>query len=144
MRVRDLEQVMEIENSAYEFPWSEGIFRDCIRVGYSCWVLAADQRILGYCIMSVAQSECHLLNLCVKPSAQGRGIGREMLTQLLDLASTSADSAFLEVRPSNLAALHLYSTAGFNEIGRRKGYYPAAKNGREDAVILAKALIAPS
>lgn len=139
MRLRDLDQVMEIEREAYDFPWSEGIFRDCMRVGYSCWVMAADQRVLGYCIMSVVQGECHILNLCVRPSAQGQGLGREILTDLLELASINADSAFLEVRPSNAAAIKLYFSEGFNEVGRRKDYYPS-DTGREDAVVLAKAL----
>jgi [ribosomal protein S18]-alanine N-acetyltransferase len=142
MRVEDLGQVTAIEIAAYAFPWTEGIFRDCLRVGYSCWVLESFGDVLGYGIMSIAYGESHVLNLCVNPQHQGHGHGRELLRRLLDLSERYADTAFLEVRPSNAVALDLYLSEGFNEVGRRKGYYPAQR-GREDAVILAKAFRSP-
>ncbi|MEN8130098.1 MAG: ribosomal protein S18-alanine N-acetyltransferase [Pseudomonadota bacterium] len=140
MEVDDLSAVMEIEYAAYEFPWSEGIFRDCMRVGYGCWVYQQDGVIQAYGVMSVAAGDCHILNLCVKPQQQGRGLGRRILAKILNLARLhDANTAILEVRPSNRRAVSLYLSAGFNEVGRRKRYYPARK-GREDALILAKVL----
>jgi ribosomal-protein-alanine N-acetyltransferase len=141
----DLEQVFAIETEAYEFPWSERIFQDCLRVGYSCWVIESWSGIHGYGIMAVALGECHLLNLCIDPRYQGHGLGRRLLRHLLDIArGHRAERAYLEVRPSNLPARRLYHREGFVEIGRRKGYYPA-EGGREDAVVLARDLtFAPS
>lgn len=140
MLERDLTEVMEIENAGYDFPWTEGIFRDCLRVGYSCWVLEGDWRMDGYAIMMVAVGEAHLLNICVRPSEQQHGYGRRLLHHLLREAQANhATTAFLEVRPSNEAAIHLYTSEGFAEVGYRRAYYPAHE-GREDAIILARAL----
>jgi ribosomal-protein-alanine N-acetyltransferase len=94
--------------------------------------------------MSVAAGECHVLNVCVHPDHHGRGIGRRLLRRLLALARRSeADTAFLEVRASNCVAIGLYRSVGFDEIGRRRDYYPAldpSSGGREDAVMMARAL----
>jgi len=140
MTAHDLPAVMEIEHSSYDFPWTEGIFHDCMRFGYSSWVTEVDQAIVGYAVMSLAVQECHILNICIDLKLRGQGIGRRLLLELLSIASArDADTVFLEVRPSNVQALALYFSEGFNEIGSRRGYYPA-KFGREDAVILAKVL----
>jgi ribosomal-protein-alanine N-acetyltransferase len=140
MQEADLRAVMEVEQAAYSHPWTKGIFRDCLRVGYSCWVILADRRIVGHGVMSVAAGECHLLNLCVHPDWQRRRLGRRMLRRLLAIARRrNADTAFLEVRGSNGAAIRLYESEGFSEVGTRRGYYPHAE-GREDAVIMARPL----
>ena len=140
MTQADLPEILEIESSAYRFPWSEGIFRDCIRVGYACWVYEADDVIIGYGVMSIAVRECHLLNICVNPKSQGLGLGRRILRYLIKIARQHhADTAILEVRPSNHRAIKLYLSEGFGEVGRRKNYYPS-QAGREDALILAKAI----
>lgn len=140
MTQHDLLAVLEIENRSYEFPWSEGIFHDCMRFGYSSWVVEHDGKLVAYAVMSMAVQECHILNICVNPELQGQGIGRRFLHELLIIAQArKTDTIFLEVRPSNVQALSLYFSEGFNEIGVRKDYYPA-KIGREDAVILAKTL----
>ncbi|HQU14783.1 MAG: ribosomal-protein-alanine N-acetyltransferase [Chromatiales bacterium 21-64-14] len=137
MRENDLAAVMDIESGAYDFPWSEGIFRDCLRVGYCCWLYEEAGEVLAYGVMSVGYGEAHVLNLCVRPESRQRGIGRRMLSHLLDLARRHhADTALLEVRPTNHAALVLYTGLGFNQVGLRRAYYPAAR-GREDALILA-------
>ncbi len=136
----DLDAVMEIEERAYGFPWTHGIFRDCLRVGYCCWCYENEGRILGYGVMSVAAGESHLLNLTVRPDSQRQGIGNKLLKHFLQLARRhDADTVMLEVRPSNKPAIGLYDKHGFNEIGVRRNYYPAAE-GREDALILALSL----
>jgi ribosomal-protein-alanine N-acetyltransferase len=141
MRESDLESVVEIELRAYPFPWTAGIFRDCLRAGYGCWVLEREDRIIGYGILSVAAGEAHVLNVCVDPEAQGEGHGRRLVRRLLDLARWHrAERVYLEVRPSNPRAIALYHDLGFNEIGRRPNYYPAA-NGREDAIVMAIELL---
>lgn len=136
----DLGYVAEIEQAAYQFPWSEAIFRDCLQASYSCWVVELEQRIIGYAVLLTAVGECHILNLCIDPALQSKGYGRRLLEKILDHARESeANSAFLEVRPSNTNAVQLYESEGFNEIGVRRDYYPT-KLGREDAVIFAKEL----
>lgn len=136
----DMPVILDIEKRSYQFPWSEGIFHDCLRFGYSSWVIEVERQVIGYGVMSLAVNECHILNLCVDPDEQGQGVGRRMLHQLLIIArARKADTAFLEVRPTNYQALSLYFSEGFNEIGLRKNYYPALF-GREDAIILAKTL----
>jgi ribosomal-protein-alanine N-acetyltransferase len=137
MREADLDAVMDIEVRAYAHPWTRAIFGDCLRVGYNCWLYEREGRIEAYGVMSVAVGEAHILNLTVRPESQGQGLGRKMLKHFLSLALRySADMVLLEVRPSNTAALALYSGMGFNEIGVRKGYYPGP-SGREDALVLA-------
>ncbi|MBI2994313.1 MAG: ribosomal protein S18-alanine N-acetyltransferase [Gammaproteobacteria bacterium] len=141
MVLPDLRQVLEIETAAYEFPWSHGIFQDCLRVGYCCWVLERQYAVIGYCVMSVGAGECHILNLCIRPELHNLGFGRMLLDHLLDVARNHhADSAFLEVRPSNEIAKRLYLGAGFDEVGMRRNYYPAQR-GREDAIIMARSLV---
>ncbi len=136
----DLDAVISIEQRAYPSPWSEGIFRDCLRVGYDAWVIEEEGALAGYGLLSIAAGEAHLLNLCIDPGRQGRGLGRRLLELLLRRAAArAAQTVFLEVRPSNARALQLYSAAGFDVIGHRKDYYPDGA-GREDAVVLSLAL----
>ncbi len=137
MRESDVDAVMEVETSAYPYPWTAGIFHDCLRVGYCCWVCVLDRKIIGHGVMSVVAGECHILNVCLHPNFQDRGLGRKLVNRLLSIArQRQADTAFLEVRESNLAALALYRSMGFHEVGIRRGYYPADK-GRENAQVLA-------
>ena len=136
----DLAVIMAIEESAYQFPWSRTIFKDCIQAGYRCWVTELNNTVIGYAIFVNAAQECHLLNLCISPQLQGRGYGRQLLAKVLgDAKENGAGCVFLEVRLSNRYAMQLYQSAGFNEVGVRKKYYPV-QNGREDAVIFAKQL----
>ena len=141
MREADLGAVIAIEVRAYDFPWTQGVFRDCLLANHPSWVLVEDGAIIGYAVLSVAADEAHVLNLCTAPEAQGRGHGRRLLRALLQLArGRGAQRVFLEVRPSNAAAIALYHDEGFNEIGRRPRYYPA-HGGREDALVMALELL---
>ena len=137
MRDVDIDAVMEIENEMYPFPWTEGIFRDCLRVGYCCWVLSEGDKIVGYAVLSIAVGESHLLNVCVHKDAQRNGYASQLIEHMLTLAKGhDAQVCLLEVRPSNTAAVTLYEKMDFVEVGVRPAYYPA-KKGREDALILA-------
>lgn len=165
MTIEDIPGVMMGESQSYSHPWTEGIFTDCLKVNhYSCWVLELDDSIInetdenihkatneeidtrtdkklkGHIVISAAAGEAHILNLCVYPDMQGKGWGRKLLTEAEWIAKQHrAETCFLEVRPSNLAGMHLYHDMGYNEIGTRKDYYPADK-GREDAIVMAKTL----
>ena len=142
MRQSDLEDVMRVETLAYPFPWSRALFEDCLnKPSYTCWVFEHNNVFNGYLISSSAAGEAHILNLCVHPDLQGQGWGRKLLTEAEWIAKQHrADTCFLEVRVSNLVALSLYESSGYNEIGRRRKYYPSEK-GREDAIVMAKTLI---
>ena len=140
MVFEDVEPVMDIERRVYKHPWTAGIFRDCIRVGYSCMVYQPGKDILAYGLVSIAANEAHILNICVATDCQGQGIGKKMLHKLLDVAEEKGvDSVFLEVRKSNNVAVQLYQQEGFNRIGVRRNYYPA-EHGREDALVFARAV----
>lgn len=146
MRHSDLDMVVRNEAAAYEQGWSKRIFIDCLRAGYQCWVLANKRQIVAHAVMSVAIGECHLLTLCVDPAFQGHGHGRKLFTLLLDRAAKlDAKQCFLEVRPSNTAAIGLYKSLGFTEVGERRNYYPPTNAGadREDALILSRSLPLP-
>ncbi len=135
MEAGDLASVLAIERRSYQYPWSEGIFRDCLRHGYGCFVHDMNG-LTGYIVVSCAAKEAHILNVCVAPERRGRGIADRLLEVALERAEVmDAEAVFLEVRPSNPAARRLYERYGFHEIGRRPDYYPAPK-GREDALIL--------
>jgi ribosomal-protein-alanine N-acetyltransferase len=143
MSYEDIARVMEIEVQAQYHTWTEGIFRDCIRVGYACWVLEIDAVIQAFGLVSVAAGESHILNICVAREYQRQGYGKLMLRKLLATAEEKgADFIYLEVRDSNEAAICLYDTEGFSRLGVRKNYYPA-DIGREDALVFAKALNLP-
>lgn len=141
MRIEDVATVSTLENASYEFPWSAGIFSDCVKAGHPCWVLSVDSVIAGYGILSMGAGEAHLLNICIDPAYRGQGLGRHLLGRLLDIARwNGAERLFLEVRPSNPLAKTLYESVGFSEIGRRPRYYPV-RNGREDAIVMALDLL---
>lgn len=163
MTTTDVDEVLGVEQqAAYGYPWTHQNFQDCLQVGYTCliWQLGGmippaalsgsvvgsvpareeAYKIIGHGIMSIGAGECQILNLCTHPQWQGQGLGKRMLTRLLNLGrQQQADSAFLEVNATNALALRLYHSMGFNEIGRRRGYYLHAK-GRMDALVLAKSL----
>lgn len=137
MLIDDLPDISAMENLSYEFPWSAGIFKDCLKAGYPCWVLCTDAVIVGYGILSMGAGEAHVLNICIAPDWRGQGLGRHLLGRLLEIARwNGAERVFLEVRPSNPLAKTLYQSVGFSEIGVRPKYYPA-RDGREDAIVMA-------
>jgi ribosomal-protein-alanine N-acetyltransferase len=140
MNELDVPVVGTIERAGYQFPWSDGIFRDCLRVGYVCRVVEVGGEMAGYGIMSVGAGEAHVLNICVRDEYRCRGLARKMLLYLLERARIAGMyEAFLEVRPSNIAAARLYHSLGFEQVGIRRGYYQATV-GREDAQVLRRVL----
>lgn len=140
MQLADLPDVLRNERLGYMHPWTEGVFRDCLRNGQECWLLMSSNLNVGHGILSIAAGESHLLNVCVHPDFQGHGFGRILVEHVLERARAGkASTIFLEVRPSNVAACELYDKLGFNEVGIRENYYPS-KVGREDALVLAKEL----
>jgi ribosomal-protein-alanine N-acetyltransferase len=140
MSEADIEAVLKIEYAAFSHPWTRGIFLDSLK-SYDCWVMFDGQQQVGHGVINVIIDEAHLLNITIKPESQGRGFGLLLLERLMQRAmELKAGECFLEVRASNQSAYRLYERYGFNEIGRRRDYYPAV-GGREDALVMACTLI---
>lgn len=138
MQVSDLAEVVELEQTVYPHPWSMANFADSLASGYEAWVLRdTDDSLMGYFLVMPIVDEAHLLNVAVSAERQGQGLGRFLLNQAVACArGLGMASVLLEVRPSNTRALEIYQRYGFQTIGRRKGYYPAANQQREDAIVM--------
>lgn len=138
MTVDDLDEVMPIEDAIYAHPWTRGNFLDSLRSGYRAFTIRDQgRRLLAYFLIMEALDEAHLLNISVVQQAQGEGLGHLLLELAVNLARQHGMQVMLlEVRVSNLRALHLYQRYGFVEIGRRKNYYPVDPFTREDAIVM--------
>lgn len=134
----DVDAVMAVEVAAYSHPWTRGNFVDSLLAGHLVrQVRDADGACMAYFVAMPGVDEMHLLNLTVAPSAQRRGLGRALLRALCDeCRATGVPALTLEVRPSNLGARRLYQHMGFDEVGRRRDYYPVGPVGREDALVM--------
>ena len=132
-----LEDVVAIEEQAYDHPWTRGNFMDSVRAGYQAQVLIAGSQMLGYFVAMKGVDEVHLLNLTVAPQWQGQGWGRVMLDALAQWSrGQGAQWLWLEVRASNERAQMIYASHGYRKVGERKNYYPDAGGKREDAVVM--------
>jgi tRNA threonylcarbamoyladenosine biosynthesis protein TsaB len=151
MTPADVASVMVIERQAYPFPWTSGNFLDSLKAGYTMKVLKERGVMIGYLVWMRVVDEVHLLNVALSPARQGRGLGAWMMRQLMDqVRAIGIDQILLEVRPSNTSAIRLYRKLGFEDIGRRKGYYPnsaasavtkdptSRQTLREDAIVMRK------
>ncbi|VEG90316.1 ribosomal protein S18-alanine N-acetyltransferase [Legionella spiritensis] len=144
MQVSDLDRVYTIELASHKAPWSRSILQDCILVGYNCRVLESTEkstgpRIVGYLIARQSNGVCHILNLCIDVSCQGKGYGRFLLKNLLEsLDKNLIATLILEVRPTNKAAIALYESLGFQRKGIKTGYYMDEDGKEEDALVLKK------
>lgn len=136
MAPEDVQEVLDIERQGYSYPWSESVFLDCFKDNYRLWAACHGGVLVAYAVVAYMVDEAHLLNICVHPTARGKGVGRYILRHVLTTAAQDGMSQLLlEVRVSNHAALALYLNEGFRQIGQRPDYYPAAA-GREDARVL--------
>lgn len=138
MRRNDLDSVFAIERAVQRFPWSRGNFVDALDSDFICRVdESEDGSIRGYAILMSAADEAELLTIGVAQPEQRKGLGRAILAAMLDEArERRVRRVYLEVRPSNDAAIALYRSAGFDEVGVRRGYYHNA-SGIEDALVMA-------
>ena len=133
---RDLDEILAIENGVYPFPWTRGNFVDSLASGYLVWGCRVADELVGYFVLMMALDEAHLLNLSIAEKRQGAGFGARLLCHAMRAAhEAGATSLLLEVRPSNPSALALYRHFGFQQIGVRRGYYPA-EAGSEDALVM--------
>ncbi|MCG2584254.1 ribosomal protein S18-alanine N-acetyltransferase [Massilia sp. TS11] len=138
MTEADIDAVLAVEQAVYPFPWTRGHFADSLASGYDGWTLSTPAgELVGYFLLMHAVDETHLLNVAVAAPFQGQGLGRHLLDVIAARArGHMMESVLLEVRPSNTRALQVYQQYGYQEIGRRKQYYPAGPGQREDAIIM--------
>lgn len=137
MTQADVDAVLAIEQAVQRFPWTRGNFIDALDSGYVCRIDDEGGEIRAYAILIPVLEEAELLNIGVVAGWQRKGLGRAMLCAMLEEAcERNMRRVFLEVRSSNAAAIALYRSAGFSEIGLRRAYYQNA-NGSEDAITMA-------
>ena len=136
MNPADLAGIANIEQRVHAYPWTIGNFADALESNYVCKVCEVQSETLGYAVFMNVVDEAHLLDIGIVTEHQRKGLGRWLLGAIMEIARASGmQRMLLEVRPSNVAALGLYSDIGFREIGLRCGYY-AAGNKREDAIVM--------
>jgi [ribosomal protein S18]-alanine N-acetyltransferase len=137
MTAADVEAVVALETQAYAHAWTRRNFADSLNAGYPAWLLLAGTELVGYNVAMQVADEIHLLNITVAPRHQRLGLGRWMLQDLVTRSlAQGARWIWLEVRASNTPARRLYEGFGFQQVGERKDYYPAAHGQREHAVIM--------
>jgi ribosomal-protein-alanine acetyltransferase len=140
MTAADLEEVTAVEQLIQDFPWTLGNFRDSLAAGHDCWLRREGGAVAAFAVTMRIVDEEHLLDIGVAPERQRAGLGRTLLAFLCGRARQAGMTRMLlEVRPSNEKAIAFYRHFDFAEIGRRRGYYPA-REGREDAIVMAKTL----
>lgn len=135
MREDDLARVLEVENVSYSIPWSETTFRGLLRRTDAELVVATDaSSIIGHAVYWYVLDQGELGNVAVSPEARGRGVGAMLVKEIVGRAARrGVRELFLEVRPSNATARHLYDKFGFAQVGRRRNYY---QEPLEDALVL--------
>lgn len=140
MSAHDLDAVLNIEQQVHAHPWTRGNFSDALASGYVCKLAELDGGMIGYAVLMPGVDEAELLDIGIAAPYQRRGYGRAMLALLLEAAAgLGKQRMVLEVRASNAAAIALYRSQGFVQIGLRRDYYPV-QNGREDAILMGREL----
>ncbi len=131
----DLDMVCQIEQETFSLPWSKKSFEESIGLYHTIFLVAEmDGDVVGYCGCYQSLEEAEIVNVAVKKGMRGLGIGRKMLTELMNLGKGQGVFAYtLEVRVSNQAAIHLYESLGFESIGIRKNFY---EKPTENAMIM--------
>ena len=134
MQKNDIGQVAEIESQVFSMPWSKQGFLDALDQDTIFVVAKYQQKVLGYCGMYCSFEEGEITNVAVSPQVQKQGIGKKIISGLLELAKEKKITRIvLEVRVSNAPAIQLYEKFGFQNVGIRKGFY---EKPREDAMIM--------
>ena len=138
MSETDIEVSRDIEINSNPVPWTEKNFLDCLRKDYYCLVQEVDQEVSGFAIQNISLNESHLLNIGIKEMFRNRGLGQELLEQIVHASkSMGCKKIFLEVRVSNNQAIGLYNKTGFKQVSVKRNYY-RLPDGREDALVMSK------
>ncbi len=143
MRPEDLARVVEIQRSAFAHPWSPELIAREMAHDWSSVLLAvepgaAGEAVVGVVVFWLVHDEVHVLNVAVAPEARRRGVARALMHEAERRgAGRGARLATLEVRRSNRAALELYRSLGYRQVGVRPRYY--SEEG-EDAIVMERLL----
>lgn len=132
---RYIPQILEIERASFRTPWTREMFRREVEIPVAqLWVLLNEEALCGYICFWLVADEIHLLNVAVAPVSRKRGTASVLIRRMLAYGrARGAHAVWLEVRPSNEAALSLYQKLGFIVAGCRRGYY---QDTREDAILM--------
>jgi ribosomal-protein-alanine N-acetyltransferase len=132
---QDLDDIAAIERAVFNDPWSRRSFADLVNARRVLFLVAAEANtVVGYAIVLLSGVESELANLAVSRAMQNQGLGRRLLEQAcFEARARGSEEMFLEVRASNAAAIHLYTSAGFEAVGRRVRYYARPI---EDAIVM--------
>lgn len=148
MAVRDLDEVLAIEQRAHMAPWTKVQFTDSLDAGHWAYTLRvlgtedAPDTLVGYCMLMPGVDEISLLNIAIDPSQQRQGWAKKILLVMEDQAlAKNLSKIFLEVRASNAPAISLYQKINYQQVGIRKAYYPMHEGQREDALVMMKELV---
>lgn len=135
---QDFDRLFEIEQAAHLVPWSKGTLLNNQGNKYLNLKLVENGNIVGFAISQIVPDEATLFNIAIDPNFQGKGLGKQLLSELIkQLSAKNIATLWLEVRESNQPAQKLYDSLGFNEVTIRKNYYPTQAGGRENAVVMA-------
>ena len=126
--------VAELERLNFSTPWDEASVRSELTNKLALWLVALDDgEVVGYVGSQTVLQEADMMNVAVADSHRRRGIARALVKELI--RQLDAYQLTLEVRESNVAAISLYESMGFQQVGLRKNYYQKPK---ENALILRK------
>ncbi len=132
---RDMQEVLEIEESSFEFPWTETDFVRCLRQRNCIGMVAElDDQIVGFMIYELEKSRLRLLNFAVSSAWRRHAIGKEMVRKLVGkLSSQRRTRITLEVRETNLAAQLFFKNSGFRAVSVLRDFY---EDTTEDAYLM--------
>ena len=139
MNVNDVPAIAELERVCFLDPWSENSISSELNNPLSYWLVAEDNGVIaGYVGSQSVLDAADMMNIAVSSDYRRQGIGQALIEGLVaHLLQKNVIALLLEVRVSNIPAITLYEKLGFEQVGRRRGYY---HNPREDALILRKEL----
>lgn len=136
MTVEDIPAVVELDHKSFSLPWPERSFRFELtdNPASHCWVAELDGRIVGMIVVWLIVDEAHVATIATHPDFRRQGIAKRLLAHALrNMIAEGAQSSFLEVRASNIAAQEMYRKFGYEETGLRRRYY---KDNEEDAILM--------
>ncbi len=139
MTYADVAQISAIEKVAFSDPWPDYVFTQALRSSLCrALVVRYGESIAGYLVSYVRGRDLHIANVAVNPEYRRQGVAKIMLVAALADRKSGCSHAFLDVRESNDAAICLYRSLGFKEVGRRLRYY---RYPVEDALVMRRSMI---
>ncbi len=129
----NVSDILKLERELFEDPYSEETLRRELELPFSVGLVAKlEGKIVGYCLAWIVDDTCEIHRIGVAENLQGKGVGRKLLTSLLEISrKRGVKQAILEVSEKNKKAISFYRNLGFSGISERKNYY-----GKEKALLM--------